>query len=126
MVRQGNHKNFVFDEDFRAARNKKRKEAAILRGPLNKPFVCYADEMRLKYGGVHKKKAVSNDCDFDRALGGWRAVILKKPKPSEFKYQLVSSGCGTLTFTNEVKVFIAAVIKACDPDGRFQIDIVER
>lgn len=105
--------------DIRPASTSQRGNASVGLG-------SFVDEMRARYGSQavgYKQKVVKTD---DWACGGWRAVILKEPKKKEYKYQLISLNNSGHTYTNDVRQFIEAVARACDPQGKLKIQIIER
>lgn len=66
-----------------------------------------------------------NEC-FDKACGGYTAVILNNAKNGEFKYQIYSTRTQNKLYTNDVKRFIEGVIKICDPIGKSGIEMIRR
>lgn len=122
-----------------------KQDKALLVPPLNRSTSnkakSYYQQMLKKYGREKlnemnqksrqkraKEKAVENAAlaKFEQACGGYRAYILNSPKRGEFKYQLLPSAAGNKLLTNNLKSFIEAVIKTCDPQGRLDIKIIER
>lgn len=94
----------------------------------------YVHRAPLCYGpirkGVQSKEpmpwnAVDED-KFNRACGGYTAVILNHAKDSEFKYQIYSTNTKKKLYTNDVVRFINQIIKICDPEGKTPFRVIER
>lgn len=94
----------------------------------------YVHRAPLCYGpvrnGVQSKEPMPwNDADddkFNRACGGYTAVILNHTKDSEFKYQIYSTNTKKKLYTNDVVRFINQIIKICDPEGKTPFRVIER
>lgn len=94
----------------------------------------YVHRASLCYGpirsGIQSKEPMPwNDADddkFNRACGGYTAVVLNHTKDSEFKYQIYSTNTKKKLYTNDVVRFINQIIKICDPEGKTPFRVIER
>lgn len=94
----------------------------------------YVHRAPLCYGpvrnGVQSKEPMpwntADDGKFNRACGGYTAVILNHTKDGEFKYQIYSTNTKKKLYTNDVVRFINQIIKICDPEGKTPFRVIER
>lgn len=94
----------------------------------------YVHRAPLCYGpvrnGVQSKEPMPwNTADeekFNRACGGYTAVILNHVKDCEFKYQIYSTNTKKKLYTNDIVRFINQIIKICDPEGKTPFRVIER
>lgn len=94
----------------------------------------YVHRAPLCYGpirnGVQSKEPMpwntADEGKFNRACGGYTAVILNHTKDGEFKYQIYSTNTKKKLYTNDVVRFINQIIKICDPEGKTPFRVIER
>lgn len=94
----------------------------------------YVHRAPLCYGpvrnGVQSKEPMpwntADEDKFNRACGGYTAVILNHTKDSEFKYQIYSTNTKKKLYTNDIVRFINQIIKICDPEGKTPFRVIER
>ena len=94
----------------------------------------YVNRKPLYYGpirnGVQSKEPMpwntADEDKFNRACGGYTAVVLNHTKDSEFKYQIYSTNTKKKLYTNDVVRFINQIIKICDPEGKTPFRVIER
>lgn len=94
----------------------------------------YVHRAPLCYGpirnGVQSKEPMpwntADEDKFNRACGGYTAVVLNHTKDSEFKYQIYSTNTKKKLYTNDVVRFINQIIKICDPEGKTPFRVIER
>ncbi len=125
---------------YRTTPNKKAKAPARLPAPdedresYKVDNYEYVHRASLCYGpirsGIQSKEPIPwNDDDedkFNRACGGYTAVVLNHTKDSEFKYQIYSTNTKKKLYTNDVVRFINQIIKICDPEGKTPFRVIER
>ena len=93
----------------------------VHRAPL-----CYGP---IRNGVQNKQPMPWNTADedkFNRACGGYTAVVLNHTKDGEFKYQIYSTNTKKKLYTNDVVRFINQIIKICDPEGKTPFRVIER
>lgn len=94
----------------------------------------YVHRAPLCYGpvrnGVQSKEPMpwntADEGKFNRACGGYTAVVLNHTKDGEFKYQIYSTNTKKKLYTNDVVRFINQIIKICDPEGKTPFRVIER
>lgn len=129
-----------FRDRYRITQNTKTKAPARLPAPdedresykvdnyeyVHRASLCYGP---IRSGIQSKEPMPWNDADddkFNRACGGYTAVILNHTKDSEFKYQIYSTNTKKKLYTNDVVRFINQIIKICDPEGKTPFRVIER
>lgn len=117
--------------------NKKPQAPALATSPDYEKVDNYEYQSRkpLRYGPTitasKKEPCIGHWCNadeekFNRACGGYTAVILNHVKDCEFKYQIYSTNTKKKLYTNDIVRFINQIIKICDPEGKTPFRVIER
>lgn len=125
---------------YRITPNKKAKAPVLVASPdkdresRKVDNYEYVHRAPLYYGpirnGVQSKESMpwnaADEDKFNRACGGYTAVILNHVKDGEFKYQIYSTNTKKKLYTNDLVHFINQIIKICDPEGKTPFRVIER